>query len=56
MKAIPLKKEDYIKKCMLILGKTFLPENAVYQRVEKALPKLNNTELDSLYSLLLSIK
>jgi hypothetical protein len=56
MKSMPLTKEDFIKKCMLILSKTYRPESPVFQRVEKSLSKLNNVELDSLYLMLLSIK
>lgn len=52
----PTTQEDMIERCMYILSTTFLKESPVYIRVKKALKKLNNIELDSLYAMLITVK
>lgn len=56
MKMIVETKNDLILKCMALLSINYKPQSMVYQRVEKALQKLNNIELDSLYVMILTSK
>lgn len=48
-------KDDLVAHCMKYLGKTYKKESPVYKRVDHALRKLNNIELDSIRTMLISI-